>query len=164
MNITSHCSQAALPGLSVYGATKAALSSWSDALRIEMAKYGVSIISFIPGSFVTQSGIMGRQLVYNREMFDSLTPEQHSFYDDYFKRYTGYLSFLTPPAKPVRIYDEKMYKMFENTLVDLQPKVKYNHETFRYWFYHLLFKITPWCIRDELVTHFVQMPKYNTVK
>lgn len=161
ITITSHCSQAALPGLAVYGATKAALNSWNDALRIEMSKYGVSVLTFLPGSFVLQSSIMARQLQYVQEMHDSFTPEQHSFYSEYFKRYNIYLSFLTPPPKPVKIEDEKMYKVFESTLLDRTPKVKYKHESFRYWFYHILFNISPWYVRDRLVSYFMQMPKYN---
>lgn len=47
--ITSHCAYESLPGLSVYGATKAALLAWSTSLRTELAKYGVKIVSFIPG-------------------------------------------------------------------------------------------------------------------
>lgn len=50
INIVSHCALVGLPFLSVYGATKAALLNWSDTLRIEQAKYGVNVISFIPGT------------------------------------------------------------------------------------------------------------------
>lgn len=49
ITISSHCALANLPGLTVYGATKAALSSWSDGLRVEMAKYGVHVTTVIPG-------------------------------------------------------------------------------------------------------------------
>ncbi|ENN70633.1 hypothetical protein YQE_00679, partial [Dendroctonus ponderosae] len=49
VTISSHCALANLPGLTVYGATKAALMSWNDGIRIEMAKYGVQVVTFIPG-------------------------------------------------------------------------------------------------------------------
>ncbi|CAH1955461.1 unnamed protein product [Acanthoscelides obtectus] len=87
ITVTSHCSEATLPGLAVYGATKAALTAWSDGLRVEMRKYGVQVLTFIPGSFTLQSNIMGNQLQNVQDMHDSFTPEQHSFYSDYFKRY-----------------------------------------------------------------------------
>ncbi|CAH1163666.1 unnamed protein product [Phaedon cochleariae] len=160
LTITSHCSQTTLPGLAVYGATKAALTAWSDGLRIEMSKYGVSVLTFIPGSFTLQSNIMARQLQNVQEMHDSFTPEQHNFYSDYFKRYNVYLSFITPPPTPVKIEDESLYVQFENALLDKYPNVVYKNESLRYRIYHVLFKWSPICVRDYFVTKFMQMPEY----
>ncbi|KAJ8955301.1 hypothetical protein NQ317_007578 [Molorchus minor] len=161
ITITSHCSQATLPGLSVYGATKAALTAWSDGIRVELKKYGVSVLTFIPGSFTIQSNIMGKQLQNVQEMHDNFTTEQHNFYSDYFKRYNVYLSFITPPTVPKKIEDSNIYNVFECTLLDKYPKVVYKNEQLRYAFYHLLFKFSPWCLRDYFVTHFMQMPEYT---
>lgn len=36
-------------GLSIYGATKKALSGWMDAIRVELKPYGVKVVTFIPG-------------------------------------------------------------------------------------------------------------------
>lgn len=49
INVTSHCALAPLPGLAVYGASKAALQAWSTSLRVELRKYGVQVVMFIPG-------------------------------------------------------------------------------------------------------------------
>nr|CAI5856731.1 unnamed protein product [Callosobruchus analis] len=160
ITITSHCSEATLPGLAVYGATKAALTAWSDGLRVEMAKYGVQVLTFIPGSFTLQSNIMGSQLQNVQDMHDSFTPEQHSFYSDYFKRYNIYLSQITPPPKPVKIDDPDLYKVFERTLLDKYPQIVYKNENWRYKFYHTMFKISPVWLRDWLVVQFMQMPEY----
>ncbi|KAJ8935444.1 hypothetical protein NQ314_012864 [Rhamnusium bicolor] len=154
-------SRAALPGLAVYGATKAALSAWSDALRVELEKYGVNVITFIPGSFTTQSNIMGKQLQHVQEMHDSFTVDQHNFYSDYFKRYNVYLSFFQRREVPCKIKDVKLYEIFECTLLDKYPNVVYKHETFRYAFYHTLFKFSPWCLRDYFITKFMCMPQYT---
>lgn len=51
VNVASHCALAPLPGLSVYGASKAALLAWADSLRVELGKYGVDVVSFIPGKY-----------------------------------------------------------------------------------------------------------------
>ncbi|KAJ8926009.1 hypothetical protein NQ315_009864 [Exocentrus adspersus] len=164
ITVTSHCAQATLPGLSVYGATKSALASWSDGVRVEMDKYGVKVITFIPGSFVLQSNIMANQLQYVQEMHDHFSEEQHSFYSSYFKKYNIYLSGIKPPPTPVKIDDRAMYEAFECTLLDKYPKVVYKHENLRYAFYHVLFKYSPWCLRDYFVTKFIQMPEYVPAK
>ncbi|KAL1514067.1 hypothetical protein ABEB36_003390 [Hypothenemus hampei] len=161
ITVSSHCALANLPGISIYGATKAALSSWSDGLRVEMAKYGVQILTFIPGSFATESNIMGRQLQNVQEMHDNFTAEQHHFYSDYFKRYNIYLSFITPPSEPQKIQDENLYKVFEGTLLDKYPDAVYKHEPLRYKLYHMLFKYSPVVLRDYFITKFMQMPEYT---
>lgn len=48
--VSSHCADEPLPGISVYGATKAALDAWATSLRVEIGKYGIEVVSFIPGS------------------------------------------------------------------------------------------------------------------
>ncbi|XP_072391143.1 D-beta-hydroxybutyrate dehydrogenase, mitochondrial-like [Diabrotica undecimpunctata] len=160
VTITSHCSQSVLPGLSVYGATKTALSGFCDGLRVEMNKYGVNVIQFIPGSFTLQSNIMAKQLQNVQEMHDNFSPEQHAFYSDYFKRYNIYLSFITPPPMPFKIEDEGLYKEYEKTLLDEKPDAVYKNEDYRYKMFHTLFHISPWFIRDWLVTKFMAMPTY----
>ncbi|EGI67711.1 D-beta-hydroxybutyrate dehydrogenase, mitochondrial [Acromyrmex echinatior] len=48
ITISSHCANESLPGISIYGATKAALLAWTTSLRVEVRKYGVEVVSFIP--------------------------------------------------------------------------------------------------------------------
>lgn len=47
--VSSHCAADPLPGISIYAATKAALHAWTTALRVEVGKYGVNVVDFIPG-------------------------------------------------------------------------------------------------------------------
>lgn len=47
--ISSHCSIYPLPGIAVYGATKSALQAWATSLRIELKKFGINVVCFIPG-------------------------------------------------------------------------------------------------------------------
>lgn len=160
ITVTSHCAHAALPGLAVYGATKAGLAAWSDALRVELKKYGVKVITFIPGSFTQHSNIMSKQVENVYEMHSAFTGEQLYFYGEYFKRYNSYLALLTGPAMPRKIVDSGMYEIYERALLDEFPQAKYVNEPFRYTFYHTLFRITPFWLRDYLVCKFMKMPEY----
>lgn len=49
INVASHCGIKPLPGFSVYAATKAGLKFWTEALQKEMKKFGVKVVTFIPG-------------------------------------------------------------------------------------------------------------------
>lgn len=161
INITSHCSSTCLPGLTTYGATKAAVKAYTDGLRIELSKYGVKVISFIPGSFVMESNIMARHSEHVREMYNNFTKEQYLFYEDYFQRYNAHLLGIPIQKVPSKIVNNALFTEFEQALLLESPKASYKVEPFRYAFYHLLFKITPTPIRDYLVVKFMQMPEYH---
>ncbi|KAK9874844.1 hypothetical protein WA026_005660 [Henosepilachna vigintioctopunctata] len=133
ITVTSHCALASLPGLSVYGATKYALTGWNDALRIEMSKYGVKVVNFIPGSFITQSSILTNQMKYAYEMHENLSKEQKTFYGDYFKSYNTYLSFLSTSSEPKKVEDSKLFELFEDALLNTSPKTIYRNEPWRYF-------------------------------
>ncbi|KAK7580299.1 hypothetical protein V9T40_000928 [Parthenolecanium corni] len=161
INITSHCSMQALPGLSVYAASKAGLLTWSDALRIEMKKFGIPVISLIPGSFFTATHIMANQKKYAEKMKYEMSPEEWERYQNYFLEYNSYLtSFNVPQVR--RIDDKHLYAQFNEALLSTKPKSHYSNSPFRYILYHTLFKITPTPIRDELVIKFVNLPKWKT--
>lgn len=49
INVTSHCAYESLPGVAVYSSTKSALASWTNALRVELKKFGIKVVSFVPG-------------------------------------------------------------------------------------------------------------------
>ena len=48
--VSSDCSDYPLPGLAMYSAAKAALEKWAIAVRLELAKYGVTVVAFQPGN------------------------------------------------------------------------------------------------------------------
>lgn len=95
INVTSHCGLRSLPGLPIYSATKAGLVAFTEGLRLDMAKYDVEVINFIPGSFVLSSNITANQTKLADEMRASFNSEQINFYGDYFDRYNDYLKFIS---------------------------------------------------------------------
>ncbi|XP_068895309.1 D-beta-hydroxybutyrate dehydrogenase, mitochondrial isoform X2 [Tenebrio molitor] len=161
INITSHCSFACLPGLSVYGATKAGVKAFSDGLRVELSKYGVKVIIFTPGSFVSESNIMARHPEHVHEMHRAFNREQRAFYEEYFQRYHAFLLGIPIPKVPKPLDNHTLYRKFEDALLLESPKHAYKVEPFRYAFYHFLFKISPVPLRDYFVLKFVKLPEYD---
>lgn len=45
--VSSHCNMQPIPGVAVYSGTKAALSAWATAIRLELKKYGVKVVCFV---------------------------------------------------------------------------------------------------------------------
>jgi len=64
VNVTSLAAAVAFPHLSTYSAAKFAMRGWSEALAAEAAKYGVLVVTVIPG--LMRTGSFGRALVKGR--------------------------------------------------------------------------------------------------
>ncbi|XP_037952996.1 D-beta-hydroxybutyrate dehydrogenase, mitochondrial-like [Teleopsis dalmanni] len=161
INVTSHCGLQALPALSCYAASKAALRFWNDSLRIEMQQYGVEVVNFIPGSFVMASNISARQQQHAEHMWEDFTAEQRVFYGSYFKKFNDYLKILSGFKAPNQVQDEALLLKFQEALTNTNPKALYIHEPWRYKLYRVLFRICPTPIVDWLTVNFCAMPTYE---
>lgn len=88
VNVVSHCALEGLPGLGAYSASKAALLAWSDALRRELRKYGVEVVSFVPGELYselrTYSSFSQRRFSLHVFRFSMLQKRTCVFYSTFF--------------------------------------------------------------------------------
>jgi short-subunit dehydrogenase len=64
VNITSIGAAVGIPHLAPYDAAKFALRGWSEALSAEMSRYGVTVITIVPG--LMRTGSFGHALVKGR--------------------------------------------------------------------------------------------------
>ena len=163
INVTSHCGLRSLPGLPVYCATKAGLKAFTDSLRLDMNKYEVEVINFVPGSFLNTSNLASRHSENAKEMRESFNSEQLNFYGDFFDRYNNYLNGLSGEKSP-QLVDKLILSAFDDALMDSPPKTIYISEPIRYKFYHVLFKVSPQKVTDWLLYKFVSMPQYDASK
>ena len=61
LNVSSLASTLAIPDFGVYAATKAYVSSFSEALRIELMGHGVHVMALCPGPVKTEFGNIARR-------------------------------------------------------------------------------------------------------
>lgn len=61
LNVSSLASVLPIPDFAVYAATKAYVSSFSEALRIELRDYGIRVTSLCPGPVKTEFGEVARR-------------------------------------------------------------------------------------------------------
>lgn len=76
LNVSSLASTLPIPDFGVYAATKAFVSSFSEALRIELRESGVEVMSLCPGPVKTEFGKVARRA----EGDDDKAPMQKLFY------------------------------------------------------------------------------------
>lgn len=61
LNVSSLASLLPIPDFAVYAATKAYVTSFSEALRIEVKEHGISVLAVCPGPVHTEFGQVARQ-------------------------------------------------------------------------------------------------------
>lgn len=61
LNVSSLASTLPIPDFAVYAATKAYVSSFSEALRIELAEHGIRVMSLCPGPVKTGFGAVAKR-------------------------------------------------------------------------------------------------------
>ncbi|XP_060844492.1 D-beta-hydroxybutyrate dehydrogenase, mitochondrial isoform X1 [Rhopalosiphum padi] len=173
INVISHCAYLPLPGVSVYGATKAAVRAWTIGSRVELENHGVKMITFSPGSFYLHSSIMnGEQRTIDfKDMCDNMNKEQLAYYGAYMQIYQNYLSTIDAYINPPEITipsTNKIYCLMDNALWAVQPKAEYNVP--EPWRYRIYFAVA-WTLsslglhyfKDKVVRQFVATPQFHNI-
>ncbi len=68
LNVSSLASLMPIPDFAVYAATKAYVTSFSEALRIELREHGIRVLALCPGPVHTEFGAVARRAEGGREM------------------------------------------------------------------------------------------------
>ena len=78
VNLSSIIGKFSFPGSGVYAATKYAIEGISDALRIELAPFGISVVTIRPGLIATELNEVGNKLT--GDLFARTDPDYKLFY------------------------------------------------------------------------------------
>jgi len=84
INISSAAGKQAYRGLSAYSASKHAIVGFYNTLRMEIAGFGVDVITIYPGGMKTSIGDAFGKMT--QEYWNLLTPEKQEFYGPEFNR------------------------------------------------------------------------------
>ena len=87
VNISSIAGLAATPFLGAYCSSKFALEAMSDALRLELAPWGITVSLVEPGA--VQSQIWQRATMSATHMLSQVTPASRALYDEPLRRIAG---------------------------------------------------------------------------
>jgi len=97
LNVSSLASLLPIPDFAVYAATKAYVTSFSEALRIELRDHGVEVLAVCPGPVHTEFGLVAR-----REEHLPGVPGQEWFYVP--REQVVAESLMAIDAKKARVY------------------------------------------------------------
>jgi len=162
--ISSDCADYPLPGMAIYSASKAALETWATSLRREVSKYGVSVISFQPGSFPMTSRLFARQNVYYEEMKKQMSHEELKFYGEYFHDYNqNVIRLFSKKPSAIGLQTDKALKKYFVSLLEgdirYTPVLIYSNPFIK--IFHFLLRNSPTKYADFLVPKLLKFPKWS---
>jgi len=107
INISSLASVLPIPDFAVYAATKAYVTSFSEALRIELKEHGIPVLAVCPGPVKTEFGTVSRR-----------TPEQEFSTSPAF-----YVSKSKVVADSIRALDAKCARVYPGLKITIAAAV-----------------------------------------
>jgi PREDICTED: similar to GA11371-PA len=118
INISSVNGIHSYPGVSIYSATKFGVHGFTDAIRLELYKFGVRVINFTLGDFAKLTNILKNQKQHMDQMWNAMSEHKKDFYREYFNDYNKVVE---------KNYGYTSPKCFEDTsfFTDLQEAVTF---------------------------------------
>ena len=119
VNVSSVAGKMAAPYLGAYSASKFALEAASDALRLELRPFGVSVSVIEPGDVRTP--IWRRSSAASLQLLDRMTPEERAQYE----AMTRAMIVAAQRAERHALAPERVAAAIERALYARRPKARY---------------------------------------
>ncbi len=151
VNMSSIAGRAATPFLGAYCGSKFALEAMTDALRLELAPWGINVSLVEPGAI--QSRIWERSTMSAARVLGAMEPESLGLYEMQLRRMQDVLSRAEQRAIPA----ERVAQAVAQALTAPIPRVRYlvgRDAKFR----ALLKSLLPDRVQDRLVSWFLGLP------
>jgi short-subunit dehydrogenase len=138
INISSVNDATVFPGLSVYSATKSAISTFSRGLGYELRKFGVHVITIRLGDFARLTNIMSNHAAYRDEMWAAMDWKKKSLYDDYFHEFHKHLMLNYGMTSPKSYANSNLFDDLSIALLSRKPP---NSITCASWAFRVFYSI-----------------------
>lgn len=163
VNMISFCTECPLPTLSLYTASKAALLSLSDGMRMELKKYGVDVILFNPGDYPDKTPLCSGQVVHYDNMFSDVNKMfgiKHPKVIKDFQAYQEKYATIFPEAGRLRKLDSPgLYKNFDKIIGDEKPKLHYVNSDWKTRSFFRFLNMIPKTWSDKARIAIMKLPK-----
>ncbi|XP_052266737.1 short-chain dehydrogenase/reductase family 9C member 7-like isoform X1 [Dreissena polymorpha] len=123
VNVASLAGRYTFPAFAAYSMSKRACIAFSDALRIEMKKFGLKVITIEPALYKTpiaESNLLEQQ---NRKSWSETPPEVKDAYgDEYFDAFLKNINVQMKRAIPDTTH---VIDLMEEAIIDVDPRIRY---------------------------------------
>lgn len=121
VNVSSVGGKVAMAGYGAYAGTKFALEAVSDALRREVAAFGVKVVVIEPGAVTTE--MTGRLVTASQRIASAMTSEQHARYDALMRAVIAQAETFTRAGAGLPA--EKAGRVIADAILSKRPRTRY---------------------------------------
>lgn len=117
INVSSVNDSIVFPGLSVYSATKGAVSVFSKSLGYELRKFGAHSITIRLGDFAKLTDIMKKHSQHRDDMWNNLGSTKQKLYSRYFDSFHNHILSNFGMTSPQDFDSSSLFKDFRRALL-----------------------------------------------
>jgi len=128
VNVSSVAGLYGYPGLTVYCATKHAIEGFSEVLRLELAKFGVDVVTVQPGDFSKATHLLDSHHRNMNQMWGEMSEECRQEYQQFFVAYHNNVAksgFTGQRKKPLSVLPGSLIRGFERAMLTVVPDKSY---------------------------------------
>lgn len=148
-----------MPCMAAYCASKVALESFSDCLRLELARHGAHISVVRPGDLVKHTGLMDRQDKDAKAMWEGLNEEQRAVHELYMAGFTSGWVSKGGMMSPGQLDDSPVFAHIEHALGSARPRARYMSDKTMWALYLRVLALMPVFVADRLQAVFYHVIK-----
>lgn len=157
VNVSSVNDTTIFPGLSIYSATKSALSIYSKALGYEMRKLGVYVVTVRLGDFARLTNIMARHSAHKDAMWRDMSNKKKDMYRDYFHEFNRHLMDNYGMTSPKDFENSSLFDDFRDALLLRKPPNTIVCAPLTFRIFYFLIELTPVWLQYYLLDILVQI-------
>jgi len=128
VNVSSVAGLQGYPGLSTYCATKFGMEGFSEVLRLELAKFGVSVVTVQPGDYSKATRLLDNHHRNMNIMWGEMSEDCRRQYRDFFLAYHDNVAksgFTGQRIKPLSVLPLALIRGFERAMLTVVPDKSY---------------------------------------
>lgn len=156
INISSVNDKTVFPGLSVYSATKSALSAFSRGLGYELRKFDAHVITFRLGDFARLTNIMSSHEKNRDDMWNAMDSKKRSLYGDFFHEFNDHLLKNFGMTSPKRFRDSTLFSDFKRVLLIQSPPNSVTCAPITFKVFYFIIELLPISLQYQLLDLLLQ--------
>lgn len=151
INVSSVNDSTVFPGLSIYSATKSAISTFSRGLGYELRKFGAHVVTVRLGDFARLTNIMSSHAAKQDTMWSEMSLKKREMYGDFFKEFNQHLLDNYGMTSPPEFAQSSLFRDFDRALLARNPPNTITCAPLGFKVFYYVIELTPVWIQYHLL-------------